>query len=193
MKKRRGLPGLVCFALALVFTACQNGTQEIEGDVGIRYKALNAPTLAGAGLVESSNPNNPIANIDGWPQSAPRYLYFNWKAGSGFEAGLDNFEVFVQLKDTNVISKLYDIPGSTNGKRYDYSTDTEDPNSLEIYSYTKQIDFYEITTSPDKLGSLGPSLVFATGVRFGIRAVPGYDYGGYRVPSEITWTAYYPN
>lgn len=195
MKKRRGLLGLVCLVLALVFTACQNGTQEIEGDVGIRHKPLSAPTLVGNGLVLSSNPNNPVANVEGWPQSAPRYLYLRWKAGTEFEAGdgLDFFQVFVQLKGTDVISKLYDVEGSTSGKKYDYSTDTEEPNGYEIYTYTKQIDFYEITTSPDKLGSQGPSIVFMTGVRFGIRAVPGNDYGGYRVPSDITWTDYFPN
>jgi hypothetical protein len=186
MKKRFGFLGVACLALALVFAACQNGTQEIEGDVGIKYTPISAPTLVGEGL-ELSAVMVPAPGIG----QVPSYLYLSWDAGPGFEASAgDTFDVFIQFRNTNTFYKLATV--SSNTYTYDKATDNilVLNRNIDRYYYA----FYVLTPNlPNGPSGLSAADVFAKGVRFGIRAVPGNAYGGYRVPSDITWTAYYPN
>jgi hypothetical protein len=210
MKKGSVFLGAALLALALVFSACQNGTQEIEGDiggnVGINYRTLSAPTLVsdttndalvGSGLYITKNYSASFNTVAGIPVLVPSYLYLKWKAGPGFEAGSDTFQVFIQLKDTNAIyalSSSYIDALNNNENDYDLTTDLDDVVNNDVDAYICQIKIYDIiTASPNPLGPTGLTAadVYNTKVRFGIRAVPPDSYGGYRVPSAITWTGYF--
>jgi hypothetical protein len=68
MMKRLGYAGAACLALALVFAACQNGVQEIEGSVGVGLSKVQLSMPAS--IIDPPIPQK------AWSDSLP--LYGGW-------------------------------------------------------------------------------------------------------------------
>jgi predicted small secreted protein len=186
--KRIWLVPAACLALALAFSACQNGVQEIEGDVGINYRALSAPTVSNDVVVSTATTNG-----------LPDFLAISWTAGSGFEKGVDRFEVFIRIEGKPTYHKLVSALAPNppvNGTTYTAAGGTNYSSDLDKWS--GKITIANLFTDMGANASMS-ALVMAdiglNGIRFGVRAIPGDSYGGYRVPSGIAWTdpPFFPN
>jgi predicted small secreted protein len=205
--KRTGAAVAACLALALAFSACQNGVQEIEGDVGVGIK--KAQMSAPAAYIEE------MENFD-LSQGLPPYVVIYWTAGPGFERS-DTFKVFGQIGGKNTYFELAQGTSSTppsdgafsgtNGaiptNDYVYTTaNATTPKNTDIDKWYAKIDPSKLiedmglditpTNDYDKYVELQGDIA-QKGIRFGVQAIPGTtSTNSEKDPSGIAWTGSFP-
>jgi predicted small secreted protein len=206
MMKRFGLVTAACLALALVFAACQNGVQEVEGNigVGISSRALSAPAV--------DYPLPDQAWIDGGQVDLPSYIVISWTAGPGFEKEIDSFVVFAQIGGKNTYFALTaNTAGGTPNYNGAYVGTGAAPTNVTKYQVdgsalnNSNIDKWYAKINPlNLIGDMGfPSLtqsdaayveimtdIQTKGIRFGVQTVIAdpTTYTGDLKPSGISWT-----
>jgi predicted small secreted protein len=210
MMKRFGLVTAACLALALVFTACQNGVQEIEGDIGVGLSKVQlgmpasivdpAPNTGWLAYMATYNPNL------GLPPDLPAYVIFSWNVGPGFNKVDDTFDVFVRIGETNTIVKLTGSGGfggtygMSPGITYQLTADDGNatpPDNTPTSSVTtrnESIDTWyarvDIANMNTDLGlpSSASILILEKGIQFGVQTVPTTPATDTRISSGIRWT-----